>query len=649
MERSTTLAKNRAEEFGHDLWQDFVIPPYFVELEMLHSRKPSVIIGGRGCGKTMLLRYLCHESQFSNKRENITEDSLNKIGIYWKIDTQFAKTMTKRGENTELWSNAFIHMGVITLAQEILKSLESIRTSNIRFEIPIDLSSLDFNPLNGFDPNIPSDFINLKKYLRNSQNSFETWVSNYKKLKEPIFFPIKFIKELICIIQEQIFQLKNSDYYVYIDEYENLLHEQKRIVNTWVKHSEAPLIFNLAMKRNAFDERMTVGNEQIVKIHDYREFDIEILLDKYYDVFAAEILLLRLQKANLPLNIPISISILFEVSSDIIKSRQTEEYKRIVTNKIQKILPTYSQKELSTSIIQDLTLSKKIRSLIEEALNRRGAIHSLDKYYDEKYPEAMIVLPALLNRKSISTEDILKELSLLKKNEDNKFTGKTNWIHNNLFGCTLFIYNKLNRLCPLYSGFETFCVMSRGNIRHFLELCLKSIANINFNAESLFVSPKEQSAATKQVSTSLLKEVKALGPQGNSLYAFVIRLGTIFEYCRDNPLQSEPEQNHFDIEGNLSLEAQAFLDELVKWSVLYEEKLTKRKNEEIGVEYILNPIYSAYFNISFRKKRRITITSKDFMTIAFDDFSEYEKLLRKKYQKNTIEQKSLFDLFNGLT
>ena len=82
---------------------------------------------------------------------------------------------------------------------------------------------------------------------------------------------------------------------------------------------------------------------------------------------------------------------------------------------------------------------------------------------------------------------------------------------------------------------------------------------------------------------------------------------------------------------------------------MYEEKLTKRKNEEIGVEYILNPIYSAYFNISFRKKRRITITSKDFMTIAFDDFSEYEKLLRKKYQKNTIEQKSLFDLFNGLT
>ena len=54
MENSTILAKNRAEEFGHDLWQDFVIPPYFMELEILHSRKPSIIVGGRGCGKTML-------------------------------------------------------------------------------------------------------------------------------------------------------------------------------------------------------------------------------------------------------------------------------------------------------------------------------------------------------------------------------------------------------------------------------------------------------------------------------------------------------------------------------------------------------------------------------------------------------------------
>lgn len=82
------------------------------------------------------------------------------------------------------------------------------------------------------------------------------------------------------------------------------------------------------MKRNAFDERMTVGNEQIVKIHDYREFDIEVLLDKCYEVFAAEILLLRLKKANYQLELPINISDLFNISPEIISKRQSSDYKK---------------------------------------------------------------------------------------------------------------------------------------------------------------------------------------------------------------------------------------------------------------------------------------------------------------------------------
>lgn len=644
MENNTILAKNRAEEFGHDLWQDFVIPPYFMELEILHSRKPSIIVGGRGCGKTMLLRYLCHETQFSPLRKDVSLETLNRIGIYWKIDTQFAKIMAKRGDdNANLWNSAFIHMGVITLSSEILRSLDSIQASNLKTFNKIDLSILNFSYLKGFDENIPSDFISLKKYLRDAFNKFEIWVSNYKKLAEPIFFPLNFIKELIDVVKEQIPDLKNSDFHVYIDEYENLLSEQKKIVNTWVKHSETPLIFNLAMKRNAFDERMTVGNEQIVKIHDYREFDIEVLLDKCYEVFAAEILLLRLKKANYQLELPINISDLFNISPEIISKRQSSDYKKIVQSSVKNILPTYSQKELASDILKDFSLKKKITNLISDALKRKGSKYTLTDFYDEKYPEAMIVLFALLNR-AIPVEVILNELHALQNGKENKFNGKTNWVHNNLFGCILFLYNKLGRLCPLYSGFESFCTMSKGNIRHFLELCFKSIANANISTE-LVVTPKEQSSATKQVSTSLLKEVKALGPKGNSLYTFVIRLGTIFEYCRDNPAQSEPEQNHFDIEGNILVEEQHFLDELVKWSVLYEERLTKRKNDEIGVEYILNPIYAAYFNISYRKKRRITISGREFATIAFGDLIDYESLLKRKYQKGVISQTSLFDLF----
>jgi len=639
------LAKNRAEEFGHDLWEEFVIPHYYREFEILNSLKPSIIVGGRGCGKTMLLRYLCHESQFSPKRKFLDNVVLNRIGLYWKIDTQFAKTMSKRGEDEVAWNNAFIHMSVLILSMEILKSIESIQKSFMNTKNQFDFSIFDFSSLTGFEEIIPNEFIDLKKHLKSSFNKFQMWVGNYKKIPSPIFFPINFLIELIDTIKGDLPILQNSDFHVYIDEYENLLTEQKRIVNTWVKHSESPLIFNLAMKRNAFGERLTVGNEQIAGIHDYREFDLELLLDKQYDIFAAEILLFRLKQSGYD-EIPINIDDLFSTDIPIIEKRKSDSYRLTILKKAKQILPGYSQIELSEQVIKDSILKNRIQELVEKALSRRNSKYEFSDFYNEKYPEVMIVLFALLNRKDITEEALLKELSFLKEGKPNKFYGKTAWVHNNFIGCMLFLYSKLGRLCPLYSGFETFSKMSKGNIRHFLELCFKSIANNSVsNSEVFIIDPKVQSAAAKQVSTSLLKEVRALGPQGNSLYTFVIRLGTIFEYCRDNPSQSEPEQNHFTIKNGISKRSQNFLDELCKWSVLYEGRLTKRKNTEMGVEYTLNPIYSSYFNISFRKKRRIEISDAEFGIIAFEGLEMFDRLIKTKYKKELGFMPNLFELF----
>ena len=74
------FAKNRAEELGRDVWQDFVVPPFFERLDMIEARKPRVIIGGRGCGKTMLLRYLSHDSAFSSNRSLVPVDTLRSVG-----------------------------------------------------------------------------------------------------------------------------------------------------------------------------------------------------------------------------------------------------------------------------------------------------------------------------------------------------------------------------------------------------------------------------------------------------------------------------------------------------------------------------------------------------------------------------------------
>src|SRR5690606_12555489 len=113
------------------------------------------------------------------------------------------------------------------------------------------------------------------------------------------------------------------------------------------------------------------------------------------------------------------------------------------------------------------------------------------------------------------------------------------------------------------------------------------------------ISVKSQADAAKQASSSFLKEVKSFGNFGNKLHTIVLRLGTYFKYAQKRITQSEPEQNHFSVKGVLNSEAQSLLQEAIKWSVFYENKITKQKGgksklETEDFEYVLNPIYAPY-------------------------------------------------------
>ena len=73
----SSLTKNRTEHLGLDVWNEFVVPRFYDKISIF-SDMPTRLEGGRGSGKTMLLRYLSYHSQFSKNRSHIPIETVKK-------------------------------------------------------------------------------------------------------------------------------------------------------------------------------------------------------------------------------------------------------------------------------------------------------------------------------------------------------------------------------------------------------------------------------------------------------------------------------------------------------------------------------------------------------------------------------------------
>ena len=628
------FVKNRAEELGYDVWKHFAVPPFYDRLDLADAKKPRIIIGGRGCGKTMLLRYLSHQSTFSRERNEVPLTSLNHIGLYWRADTQFAAAMHDRGVADDIWHSAFNHLLAVTIGLEVIGSLYSIAGSKVGVLSELELTSLKLDALYPYFDAVPSTLVILRSQLEFSLRQLQMWVSNVHTRPVPQFLPgASFVLDLIKIVRQSFSCLAESIYFVYLDEYENLSVYQQKIVNTNLKHSEAPLIFNLAMKRNAFVTRETLGPESLIDKADFRTHNLEDYLKDDFETFAAEILFLKIGAAN-PKMLPFELSILRDPSQ--LATRRNANHRHRVIEASERLFPDVSLHDLAQIAVADNSIRNILSERVRNALRERDTNVTPDQLFDDQHLEASIVVPALLNRKSLEPTAVIHEFEMLRQGKPNRFTGPTNWVHNNFVGCLLHLYEPNSRTCPFYAGFRTFCHLSRGNIRHLLELCHKSISRIELAtvSETTQVPPNEQAEAARQASTDFLKEVRSFGRIGNQLHAFVLRLGSVFALAHSRPTQSEPEPSHFSIRQRvlqLGEQDQEFIREAVKWSVLFEEEETKQKDDLAlaNVEYVLNPIYAPYFRITYRKRRRLEFTTEEFVTLTRGNYDDVRLLLKR--------------------
>lgn len=609
-----SLTKNRSEHLGKDVWSDFVIPRFFSKVDLI-STMPTRLEGGRGSGKTMLLRYLSYNSQFSRNRLDIPDDAVSRIGLYWKADTQFLRIMQKRGLDDESWLPVFDHYLNLKLSLEVLSSIVSISESSYS---KIEPHQIEFAELDGIEDFgfANSNFTAVAREINSRIRKTELVIQNVHGIDQLEKLPVSFLHFIVNTVISVFPCLNDTVYSVYVDEYENLLGYQQRVINTLIKGSEPPLIFNIAIKLNGMSETLTLSDEKLENRADYTVVNLDKLIDDNgFETFVAEIFLKKLTEASPSIAKSLKVDLSGCSDPNQLDQRHTPEHQANCRSLVENIFPGRTHQDLADEIFETPRYFKKVISEIERALTQRSTAKvTADDFILDDYRKATIVCTSLLYRKNLTPEQVLEELRKLRYGEENKFTNQTDWEHNNFIGCYLRIIRANKASSTFYSGFDVYSALSGGNVRHFLELCKSAFALIDDStlSENFTVDRRLQHLAARGTSDELMKEIHRFTPLGTQLSNFVKAIGKVFQLCQDRDTQSETEVTHFGIKEDdapLTEEDDRFFKEAEKWGVLKAIESTKNKSSASAAtyDYILNPIYSPFFFISYRKGRKIEI------------------------------------------
>ena len=659
---------NRAELLPPDVWGIFIVPQFFKRISIFKDTKSIRIQGGRGCGKTMFIRYFCHQTLFSNRRQQIPDKELSRIGLYWRPDTQFCGLMRETWLGERDAQLAFTHYATLVILEELACSIESIARADFEGG-SCDLRDLELPPVVRLALNDRVKKVSeLGDFAETERVLLELWVQNPDAPRPTMLRFDRLLEQIGNHLASQDSRLKDVFFRIFVDEFENLQEIQRKLICDFVKHPGRRYCVNFAMRRHAITQFLTSGGEQIVETHDVRTIDIERELGKSereFTLLAAEMLLLKLCDRGFDFTDTLFCPKKL-VDPNHLEERTSDAYCIEILGHARNIFPGMAPRAIAQRVFEDSALMNRLQSAIERGLMKHKSNIAASSFIRRNIPEASVVAASVLNRNKPGADEVLRELNLADSADPKggRFYKQGGWIENNLHGSLFYLYIGLPRRPNLlYSGFDRFCSLSSPNLRFFQELVhgalllafeRKSIDSL-LPDERLIVSEEIQAEAAKQVSETLLLEIEHLGLKGSLLLQATRRLGRIFEVAHRRVSQSEPEINHFSIDESdrvaLSEEAKELLVQAKIWSVLYEEHDTKNKsNYDLAqTDVVPNPIFSPYFGISYRKQRTLTLSAAQVNTLLTGSGAQFEQILKEFAAKWDVTEsaitvnKGLFD------
>ena len=632
---TVTKAVDFSDHEINDYWVDFPSVGGMLDVLKPYSPMPMLVMGGKGSGKTHLMRYYSYPVQKIRHASDIL-DGIRKdgyLGIYLRCGGLNASRFREKGQDNSIWTDLFAYYMELWLGQlfvSVLRDISLNSPSLLQQETAICKEILSLFDIS-YDPVNFSKFDRLLSLLRELQRSFDKEVNNCGltcKLNVEIAVTRgSLIFGIPRIVSNLVVELSSCLFLYLIDEFENLTTDQQKYINTLIREKESPSTFKIGAKLYGLRTLATYSADQENK--EGSEFEIVYLDDLLrnnpnYTTFAKQVIVKRLR--DYP-SLPTRFSRLDSITNGLEASFCGSESELMSIDETLFVTEKYPEDARPYFLELKAKLLKGFESKVTNGISNTGHITTiLSNLAVTSYP-LLEKLNILLfyqdwysNRDLLqSSEKISKECKhfLLHKTARTKYSTALGHYKYDLFSQLLRQLNQKQR----YLGIETFIRMSSGIPRNLLVLLKHIVAWSLFYGERPFrgdpISVRAQQSGVLEAAEWFFREGRAIGGDGPLLQDSVSRLGELFRNIRFSDKPVECSCSTFSCDGTrISEDAFRLLELAQQWSLLINVGGQKDRNSKrVDLKLQLNPMLCPRYELSIARRGVIPLRPEEVNAI----------------------------------
>lgn len=251
------------------------------------SIMPMLILGGKGSGKTHIMRYCSYELQKirgdGNVLSKINEEGY--VGIFHRSSGLNSNRFKNKGKDEEFWMGVFSYYMELWFAEMLLNIVIDILEVSgvVHDESAMCMQILDLMDRNVYEAD-KLDLKHIRNWIIQLRKGVDLMTNNMAirdnvEIVEILVSPKQFVYGIPEVVAKNIVELSNIYFIYFVDELESIAENQQRYYQTLLRERSGCSTFRIGSRPSGIKTMYTMANnEENKEGSEYEKY----VLDEYF-------------------------------------------------------------------------------------------------------------------------------------------------------------------------------------------------------------------------------------------------------------------------------------------------------------------------------------------------------------------------------